>query len=416
MTKPKIISFFLPQFHENSINNKNWGAGFTEWTNVSKARANFKTHYQPHIPQALGFYDLANTATLRRQTDLATRYGIDAFCFYHYWFDGVRALEKPMDLFIQSEINFPFCICWANENWTRNWDGGNQEIILQQTYLKGFEFNFVKSIKYILTDPRYLKVNNKPLLLIYRPTQFPNPDLSLTLIRKAAKELRIGELALAIVDAFDLDLVSAARWSGTDGVDFIIEFPPHGYFTKETLLSKSNSPLIRNRNFKGRLFDYQKIIRRSMNKALPNEINSKYIRGIIPNWDNTPRRQNTASICCRATPTSYYYWLKYLISESALHNRKLLFINAWNEWGEGAHLEPDLLNGLEILDKTRLAINSSKDYHKDKTALIKFLNESSEQDIKKTEKKIAESFFHTSFLDIVRFALSRIIKPEFRKF
>lgn len=411
MSLPKIISFFLPQFHENELNNKNWGKGFTEWTNVSKARPNFRAHYQPHIPQDLGFYDLTNIKSLDKQTKLASKYGIDGFCFYYYWFDGIRALYKPLQIFFESSISFPFCICWANENWTRNWDGGNKEIILEQTYREGFEDEFIKSIKEIIIDPRYIKIDNRPLLLIYRPDQFPNPNKSLGLIRNAAKKYGIGEISLAVVDAFNLDLEFACKWGGAGAeIDYIIEFPPHGFFTKETQLSRRDYPLICNSSFQGKLYDYKKIVYKSLYKSLSSEVNSKYIRGIMPSWDNTPRRQNTGSICCKTSSECYFHWLKYLISESVLNNRKAIFINAWNEWGEGAHLEPDLINGLSFLEKTKLAITSAEDFPKEHQNLIDYLKRKSKIDSKIFEQKIESLNLRPSFINILNFLINRTFR------
>ena len=410
MPLPKIISFYLPQFHENDLNNKNWGKGFTEWTNVAKARPNFHSHYQPHIPQDLGFYDLTNIQSLEKQIKLASKYGIDGFCFYYYWFDGEKALYKPLNIFLESKLVFPFCICWANENWTKNWDGGNKEIILEQTYKQGFEDAFVKSIKNILIDSRYIKIDNKPLLLIYRPDQFPNPNKNLDQIRAAARKYGIGEISLAVVDAFCLDLVSASKWGEGTTIDYIIEFPPHGYFTNETRLSKQDRPLICNSEFQGKLYDYRKIVLKSLQKSLPQEVNKKYIRGIIPSWDNTPRRQNTSSVCCKVSSQCYFYWLKYLIGESISYNRKAIFVNAWNEWGEGAHLEPDLMNGLSFLEKTKLAIDSSHNVFKDREDLVDYLNNNSNADSLMFEKLIQAKYLRPSFRNIIDFLIHTFIR------
>ena len=164
----KLIAFYLPQFHRIPENSDWWGPGFTEWHNVVRARPNFEDHYQPHIPRELGFYDLTYVDVMREQAELASLFGIYGFCFHYYWFSGRRILELPVDNFLKSDIDINFCLCWANENWTRTWDGANDGILLEQKYAEGDETLFINSLIEAFSDSRYIKVNGKPLLVVYR--------------------------------------------------------------------------------------------------------------------------------------------------------------------------------------------------------------------------------------------------------
>ena len=349
----KLIAFYLPQFHINPINNSLWGDGFTEWTNVAQARPNFAGHYQPHIPGKLGFYDLSFVQTLRAQVALAKQYGLYGFCFYYYWFDGQRALELPLDNFLSSEIDFPFCLCWANENWSRKWDGGNDEVVLKQSYGEEFEAKFVSSIESFLKDKRYILHDGKPVLIIYRPSLFRDPKRSLSLFRKAAQNLGFSGLHLLVVD-FYLGL-EEAQAMGADGV---VEFPPHQFYDHDTLVDRAPGRIL-NKEYKGHLLDYRKFISRSLTKWLEPSPLSLY-RGIIPSWDNTARRKNTSVTVVYNSPKLYEAWLTYLLKYSEERNSSYLFINAWNEWGEGCHLEPDRKDGLAYLTATQQALIKSK--------------------------------------------------------
>lgn len=200
----KLIAFYLPQFHRIRENSEWWGPGFTEWTNVAKARPNFDGHYQPHIPRELGFYDLSNPDVMREQVELARNYGVYGFCFYYYWFSGRRILERPVDNFIKSDIDFPFCLCWANESWTRTWDGENQKILLEQRYEAGDDERFLKSVLPFLTNRLHIAVDGKPMLLVYRIKQPPDPVGSIAEWRLAARSAGLAGLHIAVVDAYDV--------------------------------------------------------------------------------------------------------------------------------------------------------------------------------------------------------------------
>lgn len=404
MNSPKLITYYLPQYHITEINNKAWGPGFTEWTNVARARPNFKGHYQPHIPADLGFYDLSYIETIQKQVYLAKQYGIYGFCFYYYWFSGERVLFKPIENFLNSDIDFNFCICWANENWSKRWDGGNNEVILKQEYEVGFEYEFVKSIKDILLDKRYIKVNGKPLLQIYRPNLFPNSMSSIENIRKAARDLEIGELEIAVVDVWlgESEAVSMKA-------DSLIEFIPHQYLKEENFYPMplwSNLSLC-NADFKGCIVDYLRCVKQSLNRWNDDNQTIKRYRGIIPTWDNTARKQNDGAIFIHSSPKTYGLWLRYLLSYSCERNLEFIFINAWNEWGEGCHLEPDLENGRSYLVETKEAffsdIRSSKSL---KSELLDFIDKTLEYE----DKVLVDSCPPISPISFRTFIKSRLIQ------
>ena len=350
----KLIAFYLPQFHINKLNNELWGEGFTEWTNVAQGRPNFEGHYQPHIPGELGFYDLSFEENIKKQVALAKKYGIYGFCFYYYWFDGKRALELPLDILLNSSINFPFCICWANENWSKKWDGGNNDVILRQSYSNNFEKNFIKSISPILKDRRYIKIDNSPVLLIYRPTLFGNAKKSITKMRSAANEIGLGNIKILVVDFYIG--VEKVKEMGADG---IVEFPPHQFYDQETLADFLPGKII-NPDFTGHVLDYKKMIIRALHKWNKDD-NYLYLRGLIPSWDNTARRKDSSVIVINNTPSLYKKWLQYLLKFSQNRKSPFIFINAWNEWGEGCHLEPDRVNGKAFLVATKEALDSFND-------------------------------------------------------
>jgi lipopolysaccharide biosynthesis protein len=342
--KSKIVAFYLPQFHEIHENSIWWGPGFTEWTNVAKARPNFEGHYQPHIPRELGFYDLSNIENMKKQADLAIRYGVSAFCFHYYWFSGRRILEKPINNFLKSSINIDFCFCWANENWTRTWDGLDRDVLLEQKYLKGDEERFVKSVSRAFRDKRYLKIAGKPILIIYRAKEIPDPLVFIRNMRKAARKFGFNGLYIIAVDFYDIKRPEEV------GADALVEFPPHKFNDPKNIPKERFD--ITNMNFKGGLVDYKKVILQS---ALRKEQNFDLYRCLVPSWDNTARRQNTSTVLVGASPELFGAWLKFIrrsIREANLpQEKKIIFVNAWNEWGEGCHLEPDIKYGLSYLDE-----------------------------------------------------------------
>lgn len=340
----KLIAFYLPQYHRVKENSEWWGPGFTEWTNVARGRPNFEGHYQPHIPRELGFYDLDRVETMREQSELARANGIYGFCFYYYWFSGRRILERPLDNFLASDIDMPFCLCWANENWTRTWDGDTKSVLLGQEYAPGDEERFIQDIFPFLNDSRYIRVGGQPLLVVYRIKELPHASESIDRWRAEAKRLGLPGLHVSIVDFYD---VSDPREVGADA---LVEFPPHKFNGPEN--QPSAIPKMTNLNFSGSVIDYSRVIAQSVLRPEPP---FALYRGIIPGWDNTARRQDTGTILVNAAPALFGSWLKYLRaytrSTRSTNPESLIFVNAWNEWGEGCHLEPDVRWGTGYLDE-----------------------------------------------------------------
>lgn len=353
MNKVKPIAFYLPQFHRVKENDEWWGKGFTEWTNVAKAKPNFDGHYQPHVPADLGFYDLNNVENMREQTDLAREHGIHGFCFYYYRFkDGRRILEKPLDQYVASDINFPFCYCWANENWTKTWDGLDKEVLLEQNHGGEDDIAFVKELLSVFKDERYIKVDGKPMLLIYRADLLVDAKKLTTQWRELAKKAGFPDLHLCAVQFYGIDDPTVY------GFDAAVEFPPHKFIGPE---NRPNDPVsITNPQFSGGVVDYRKVLSQALHRTVPDY---QCYRGIIPSWDNTARRQHTGHILINSSAKLYQFWLSYLVDYTKKYFRneqQFIFINAWNEWAEGAHLEPDLKNGLAYLEATLSAVNEKK--------------------------------------------------------
>ena len=344
----KPIAFYLPQFHPVRENSEWWGEGFTEWTNVARARPNFDGHYQPHIPKHLGFYDLRLPEVMQRQTDMAREFGVHGFCFYHYWFSGRRILELPVNNFLASNIDFPFCVCWANENWNRRWDGLDQEILLAQEYSTDNDLRFIHDLLPLLKDPRYIRVGGKPVLLVYRTGDLPDPKATAELWRKEAMKAGLPGLHLVSVLSLWTPLADPKSY----GFDALVEFPPHGFG-----FPVDRRPVRINENSKDHLYyDYNKAVDTSLRRGVaPFPV----YRGVMPSWDNTARKQDNGLTFLNSSPEAYRAWLAQLVVHTCRHvpeDRRFIFINAWNEWAEGAHLEPDLKHDLAYLKATRQAL------------------------------------------------------------
>lgn len=341
----RVVAFFLPQFHPIPENDEWWGKGFTEWTNVTRAQPLFTGHYQPHFPQELGFYDLRLRETRRQQIDLAKTHGIDAFCYHYYWFSGTRLLYQPLDdMLSDPESDMPFCLCWANENWTRRWNGGDQDILISQNYAKEDPEKFIRDIARFLQDPRYLRVDGNPLLVIYRPQLIPDIGSTAEEWRKYCHTLGIGDIHLCA--ALTFDNFDYAQF----GFDSGVEFPPHN----RTLLGVKY--VHESMNFHGYFDGTAMLYSELANAYLTRKVQDKKVfRGVFPSWDNTARSRGRALIFLNGTPENYEYWLSATIQkvreEQSVPNR-LVFINAWNEWAEGCHLEPDQKYGRAFLEAT----------------------------------------------------------------
>ncbi len=348
----KPIAFYLPQYHPIAENDEWWGKGFTEWTNVRKGLPNFEGHYQPHEPGELGYYDLREVKTLRKQAALAHEYGIHGFCFYYYWFNGRRVLERPLELFASTkDIPLEFCVCWANENWTRTWDGQAKNILLGQNHTPDDDVAFFKSLLPLFADPRYIRVGGAPMVLVYRVDLFPDAKATAARWRKVAREAGFKDVHLCAVQFYGI--TDPRPW----GFDAAVEFPPHQLIGPEN--KPDPIPKFTNPKFSGGVVDYQKVMSQAMHRPM---VDYARYRGVMPSWDNTARRQDTPHMFVNSSPMNYAQWLRRMVDQTRLihpEDRQFIFINAWNEWGEGCHLEPDARYGRQWLEATYGALGSS---------------------------------------------------------
>ena len=354
----RLIAFYLPQFHPTPDNDRWWGQGFTEWTNVVQAQRLFRGHYQPHLPADLGFYDLRLPETRQAQADLARDYGIYGFCYYHYWFHGRRLLERPFDEVLASgKPDFPFCLCWANESWTRAWDGCDDPLIEQQ-YSEIDDLRHIRWLARAFQDQRYIRVDGKPLFLVYRASDLPNPARTTAIWREEAMKLGIGDIFLGMVES---NFPSERREPESIGFDAAVEFQPDWFNQGSPLRRGKLWTLSRKLGLTSRaygdhdMFDYPTMVKRMLDKPRPSFLRFPCV---TPSWDNSPRRKRKATILVGSTPETYRAWLEEVVKtvQRRPTEERIVFITAWNEWAEGNHLEPDLRYGRAYLEATREAL------------------------------------------------------------
>lgn len=336
----KLIAYYLPQFHPIPENDKWWGKGFTEWRNVTRAYPHFEGHYQPRIPGELGYYDLRVTDVMRRQVELAKLHGIHAFCFHFYWFGGKTLLETPVKNYLENaDLDLPFCLCWANENWSRRWDGSENEVLMSQSHSPDDDVAFLEYLNKYFQDSRYLKIDGRPVLTVYRPTLFPDAAATVERWRETAKRLGYPDLYLIATNSF--------AFSEYDkfGFDALSEFPPHhvraGNIQSQFELSKFRTGW--------RVRSYAEIVETEKTRI---PVEGTVHPGIMTSWDNSARRPANGEIIHGATPALFKEWLKQCFSRAQKNpeSERLVFINAWNEWAEGTYLEPDKRYGYAYLD------------------------------------------------------------------
>jgi lipopolysaccharide biosynthesis protein len=346
-----LVAFYLPQFHPIPENDTWWGTGFTEWRNVTRALPQFEGHAQPRLPGELGFYDLRHAGVMHRQMQLAREYGIGAFCTYFYWFAGKTLLETPLRQWLsQPELDLPICLCWANENWSRRWDGRADDVLIGQQHSAEDDLAFIEHIGPYLSDPRYLRVDGKPVLLVYRPGLLPSPKETAARWRAWCSERGIGDIHLAYVQSFDrVDPASI-------GFDAAVEFPPNN----TSLTPITGEQQLINPDFSGDVLDWRELARNAMGAAAPSYL---LYPGVNPGWDNEPRRSGRGRVLAHASPRAYRDWLRCAVTAARKRSpdSPMVFINAWNEWAEGAVLEPDTRLGHAWLEATRAALLPSRE-------------------------------------------------------
>ena len=351
----KALAFYLPQFHTFPENDMWWGTGFTEWTNVKKGTPRFQDHYQPRTPhEDIGYYCLEDINVMCQQAELAKSHGIYGFCFYYYWFSGKRLMEKPVDLLLlHPEIDIPFCLCWANENWTRRWDGQEQDVLIKQEYSEADDEVFIADLKKYLDDPRYIRVHGKPIIVVYSPCFIPDCRKSFQKWREVAKKIGVGEIEIWI----------CLTWGRTseimqivDCVDAEVEFPPHnlgGQWLEIPNIERAGKETI--------IYDYTRLVdfitdvweRMDADRPLPIHYSCMMA------WDNAARRKDGWHAFYHFSLKSFYRWLSEAVRQAKARlpeEERFIFINAWNEWGEGTYLEPDEKYGYANINTAAKAI------------------------------------------------------------
>lgn len=362
----RLIAFYLPQYHSIPENDAWWGKGFTEWTNAKKANPLFKGHYQPHVPHSdTGYYDLSNVAVAKKQAEIAKSFGLYGFCYYYYWFNGKKLLNKPIENMLKSkDIDFPFCICWANENWTRTWDGQEKHVLMPQDHTPEHDEQFIDDVIPVLKDKRYITIDEKPVLVIYRTSLFPDIAKTAALWRKKARAAGLKDLYLVRVEGLEESVEPC-----TIGFDAAIEFAPDWRMATMPLgdnidIRKSYNAQMLNVSITNPVVrDYDLTMNRMIARDDPGY---KLFRGVFPSWDNTARKGKNGTVFASSSPAKFQHFLTKQI-ENTINNdkineeEKLIFINAWNEWGEGCHIEPDQKYGYKYLQAIKDSLSMRYD-------------------------------------------------------
>jgi hypothetical protein len=343
-TVPQVLAFYLPQFYRLPENDAWHGPGFTEWTVAARSEPLYAGHRQPHLPGELGFYDLRVPETRELQASLARSHGVSGFLYYHYWFHGRRMLERPFQEVLQSGApDFPFALCWANESWYRRWQGTSDEMLVEQEYSAEDDLEHIRWLIEAFRDPRYIKIHDRPLLTIYRPESLPEPKRTFDLWSEECARAGVQAPWLVMFETDD-----GGKDPAELGFDASAEFVPHGTF--DLVRPRPTPPDADPTNS---IFDYGEVAAGYRNRPEPDW--TRY-PCVATDWDNTPRRRTgEAMILDDSTPDGYAQWLRHAVrSQSRAHGSDgIVFVNAWNEWAEGAHLEPDTHYGRAYLEKTR---------------------------------------------------------------
>jgi lipopolysaccharide biosynthesis protein len=353
----RIVAFYLPQFHPIPENDAWWGKGFTEWINVTRARPAFHGHHQPQLPANLGFYDLRLPEIRQAQADLAQEHGLYGFCYYHYWFKGKRLLDRPFTEVLRSGApHLPFCLCWANESWSRRWLGDEKAILMKQEYSFQDDIDHARALLPAFADPRHMHINGRPVFLIYRPKDLPEPRRTTDVFREEAVRVGLAEPYMIGVNAhcFHDDCRPL-------GFDHTLDFRPQLGALPDAFLERPSARVFARNVKKGilsgrlKVYGYEEAVRLMSSRKRHHPM----IPCLFVGWDNTPRRGRQAIIVTHSTPQAFEKHLRDAIPECAAldGSNQLLFVNAWNEWAEGNYLEPNQKFGLGYLEAVKRVID-----------------------------------------------------------
>lgn len=348
-TDVSIVAYYLPQFHPFEENNEWWGEGFTEWTNVSTATPLFKDHNQPHLPADLGYYDLRVEQVQRDQIELARKYGITGFCYYYYWFSGKTLMTLPIDRHVEKDLPFDFCLCWANESWSRRWDGSESDVLIGQRHEYASDVDFIRSCLPYFRSSRYITIDGAPLLQVYRISLLERPLETIERWREIVRNEGFPDLHVSMVESFGLSEPDQY------GCDSSCQFPPHGVLSRQINDSVEGV----RPGYSGAIYDYAEVVRNEISRANPAHLR---FRTAMPSWDNTSRKGLSGNVFAKSSPALFETWMRYLIADARARQeagKRIVFINAWNEWAEGTHLEPDRTYGHANLRAVRNALLSA---------------------------------------------------------
>lgn len=368
----KIIAYYLPQFHTFPENDKWWGNGYTEWTIVKKAKPLFQGHYQPRVPLNHNYYNLNDVETLKWQANIAKKYGIYGFCYYHYWFEGKMLMNKPAELMLKNKsVDMPFCMCWANHTWTRAWATHEKEVLIEQKY--GDEADWRKHFNYLynfFVDERYIKIDDKPVIIIYRPNEIKERKAMIELWQKMAIERGLPGLTI-MYQQYTYD---HRKDEAGSLFDYGIEFQPGKIkdqqlvFTLPVIVRKfvnnlsSKLNLKQNKKCTTMWYSYDDVWKRILSLK---PVDDKMIPGAFVDFDNTPRYGRRAAIYYGATPEKFHFYLSKQIKRAReVYHKDMLFMFAWNEWGEGGYLEPDEKYGYGMLKAIKAALIQNNEFER----------------------------------------------------
>ncbi len=343
----RMVAFYLPQYHPVPENDEWWGTGFTEWTNVTAAEPYFPEHHQPRRPADLGYYDLRIDAVHAQQVELAKRYGVSAFCYYYYWFSGKKLLEMPVRRHLEQDLDLDFCLCWANENWSRRWDGSEQDVLMSQQHSFGDDVRFIEEVLPYFASERYLKIDGAPLLLVYRISILSDAPRVVARWKEIVREAGYPDLHVSVCETFGIN------GPHDYGADSACQFPPHD--VRARVINDEIEDL--DPSFAGNIYHYPDVVANEIRRPAPGYV---CFRAAMPAWDNTSRKGRDGNLFHNASPAMFEAWLSFLAARARAElpaGRRLVFVNAWNEWAEGAYLEPDRRHGHDNLVAVRNALS-----------------------------------------------------------